>query len=147
VLSLVRAGQASANIYGNLLQSLSTTFFVLQDDQPLLIYTLLVLCEHESGLAAESESLVRRCKEAMATMEAVISSQPVYVKHFLLHCAASSKRALSASSDCPSWILQKGVSFFVGNSTIIISKPPPLGGAQHATTTDHGPLNFTDASL
>jgi hypothetical protein len=76
VLSLVRAGQASANIYGDLLQSLSTTLFVLHDDQPLPIDALLVLCEHESGLAAERESLVRRCKEAMATMEAVIS--PAY---------------------------------------------------------------------
>jgi hypothetical protein len=43
VVSLVRAEQASANMYGDLLQSLLTTLFVLQDGQPLPIDALLVL--------------------------------------------------------------------------------------------------------
>ena len=76
VLSLIRAGQASANIYGDLVQSLSTTIFVLDDEKALPIDSLLVLCAHESGLPAEQISLVQRCQQAVAIIEAVIN--PAY---------------------------------------------------------------------
>jgi hypothetical protein len=78
VLSLIRVGQASASIYGDLCKSLSTTLWLLQPQQQkqdlLPVDALLVLCQHESGLPAERDSLLKRCEEAMEAMEAVISS-------------------------------------------------------------------------
>jgi hypothetical protein len=74
VLSLIRVGQASATIYGDLLQSLSTTLWLLQQEKDLLpVDALLVLCQHESGLTAERDSLLERCQQATEAMEAVIS--------------------------------------------------------------------------
>ena len=74
VLSPVRAGQASANIYGDVLQSLSTAKLVLiEKDQTLPTNSLLILCEHESGLPCEKDSLAERCQNAIDTIQAVIS--------------------------------------------------------------------------
>eukprot|EP00536_Pseudo-nitzschia_multiseries_P003783 jgi/Psemu1/186574/e_gw1.59.102.1 len=65
-LILIRAGQAGANVYGELLQSLDTT--------KCFVEALLHMCEHESGLPAERESLLRRCRDAIDAIEAVVSS-------------------------------------------------------------------------
>ncbi|KAL3915457.1 MAG: hypothetical protein SGILL_005645 [Bacillariaceae sp.] len=80
VLSLIRAGQAGANVYGELLQSLATTTFVLQendeegDGDDIPIQDLLHLCQHESGLPAERHSLLDRCRSAISTIEEVVST-------------------------------------------------------------------------
>jgi hypothetical protein len=74
VLSLVRAGQASANIYGDLLQSLSTAQLLLtSENESLPTNSLLALCAHESGLPCTRNSLVERCQNALDSIEAVIS--------------------------------------------------------------------------
>ena len=73
ILSLVRAGQASANIYGDVLQCLSTAKLVLEEEQALPINSLLSLCEHESGLPCEKDSLVERCHETIDTIQGVVS--------------------------------------------------------------------------
>jgi hypothetical protein len=78
VLALIRAGQASARVYGELLQTLSSTGIVLQDpsfqkDEKNTIQSLMVLLEYESGLSAQHELLAERCREAVEAIEAVIS--------------------------------------------------------------------------
>ncbi|CAJ1966258.1 unnamed protein product [Cylindrotheca closterium] len=75
VLSLIRAGQASANIYGELLQTLSNVELVLAEKNGgLPTAALLALCEHESGIPCSRDSLVQRCNNAVAVIESVISS-------------------------------------------------------------------------
>eukprot|EP00980_Cylindrotheca_fusiformis_P013449 scaffold3437_cov113-Cylindrotheca_fusiformis.AAC.16 len=77
VLSLVRVGQASANIYGDVLQSLSTPQLLFaSENTPLPIDALLTLCAHESGLPCSRTSLVERCRKATDIIEAVVS--PVF---------------------------------------------------------------------
>jgi len=71
-LSLIRAGQSSASIYGELLHTLAVTRFVLSKQNVLPVHDLLTLCSHESGLIAEHESLRVRCQGAMAAIEAII---------------------------------------------------------------------------
>jgi MutS domain V len=72
VLSLIRAGQASAAIYGELLHTLAVTRFVMSHDHSLPVNELLTLCSHESGIVAEHNSLRLRCERAMAAIEAII---------------------------------------------------------------------------
>lgn len=75
ILSLVRAGQASANIYGDVLQSLSTAQLVLNSENAQFpTNSLLTLCAHESGLPCTRRSLSERCRKALEIIEAVISS-------------------------------------------------------------------------
>eukprot|EP00934_Nitzschia_sp_Nitz4_P009256 Nitzschia sp. Nitz4//scaffold27_size158506//76952//80746//NITZ4_002602-RA/size158506-processed-gene-0.266-mRNA-1//-1//CDS//3329545494//9246//frame0 len=75
VLSLIRAGQASANIYGELLQMLDVTMYVLKQANWNSDATeaLLTLCSHESGLVADRESLLERCLEAERAIESIVS--------------------------------------------------------------------------
>jgi hypothetical protein len=78
-------GQAGANVYGELLQSLDTTMYILDmydsdDDEEdseitqLFVDALLNIAQHESGLPATRESLLERCREAVTAIEAVVSS-------------------------------------------------------------------------
>jgi hypothetical protein len=79
-LILIRAGQAGAGVYGELLQSLDTTMYILEscedeDETPEpFVEALLHMCEHESGLPAKRESLLERCRDAVAAIKAVVSS-------------------------------------------------------------------------
>lgn len=78
VLALIRAGQASAQVYGELLQTLHATGIVLQDpsfqkDENNTIHSLMVLLEYESGLSAQHKLLAERCRKAVGAIEAVIS--------------------------------------------------------------------------
>lgn len=73
ILSLIRAGQASASIYGELLHTLAVTRYIVVPGQDILpVEELLTLCSHESGLVAERESLSNRCDEAMHAIETII---------------------------------------------------------------------------
>ncbi len=80
-LILIRAGQAGAGVYGELLQSLDTTMYVLEsfDDEKdetmeAFVEALLHICQHESGLPAKRDSLLDRCRDAVSSIEAVVSS-------------------------------------------------------------------------
>ena len=98
VLALLRAGQANARIYGEILHSLSTTEIILQDysNRPMrddgsngnnndddndnedstarrMISSLMTLLQHESGLASDAASLLERCRKATMVIEDVIS--------------------------------------------------------------------------
>ncbi|KAG7371907.1 MutS2 protein [Nitzschia inconspicua] len=79
VLSLIRAGQAGANVYGELLQSLATTAYILNEndgdtEEGIPLSDLLNLCQHESGLPAERSSLLNRCQATIKAIEDVVST-------------------------------------------------------------------------
>ena len=80
-LILIRAGQAGAGVYGELLQSLDTTMCVLEscvgednESMEAFVDALLHICQHESGLPAKRDSLLERCEDAVAAIEAVVST-------------------------------------------------------------------------
>jgi hypothetical protein len=78
VLALLRAGQASAPVYGELLQAMAATVMVLDiqsngECSTKLVEPLMTILEHESGMAAEPQSLKKRCMDAMTLIENVVS--------------------------------------------------------------------------
>ena len=77
VLALLRAGQASAQVFSELLSALDATIAFLDtlqnDDYEDVISPLMTLLEYESGIAADPVSLRARCVEAVDVIESVIS--------------------------------------------------------------------------
>lgn len=78
VLGLLRAGQASAQVYGELLQSMTATVMVLElettgECKTMLIEPLMKILEHESGLSANPDSLKARCVKTISLIENVVS--------------------------------------------------------------------------
>lgn len=75
ILSLLRAGQASAQVYGELLQSMNATIIVLDmlKNEGSLVDDLMLMLSYESGMSAEVDSLRARCIDAMETIESVVS--------------------------------------------------------------------------
>lgn len=76
VLSLLRAGQASAQVYAELLKTLYGTLQVLDSFEKSDGDTLkcfMTILKHESGLAADPTSLRQRCMDTMELVEASIS--------------------------------------------------------------------------
>lgn len=75
MLSLLRAGQASAQVFGELLKVLHGTVAVLDtfEGETHVLSALLILVEYESGLAADSNSLRKRCADAIESIESVLS--------------------------------------------------------------------------
>lgn len=79
-------GQANANVYGELLHTLSDTINVLAnifESEPneskidgeiaeSFISAILYICEHESGLPTTRELLLTRCQEAVGEIRSVI---------------------------------------------------------------------------
>jgi MutS domain V/MutS domain I len=76
VMSMVRAGQASAQVYSELLRALDSTIQVLdvlsQSHSNDVVRSLMVLLEYESGMAADPSSLRQRCLDAIQVMEDVL---------------------------------------------------------------------------
>jgi hypothetical protein len=81
VLALLRAGQASAQVYGELLQALDATETIIDLFRPTnnIIDSLMVVVEYESGMAADANSLASRCHSAKEAIENVIS--PLHHPH------------------------------------------------------------------
>jgi hypothetical protein len=78
VLALLRAGQASAQVHGELLAAMDATVAVLDtlsfdNTSNNMIDPLMTLLEHESGIAADSDSLSFRCVLAINVIQDVIS--------------------------------------------------------------------------
>jgi DNA mismatch repair ATPase MutS/predicted GIY-YIG superfamily endonuclease len=75
ILALLRVGQASAQVYGELLAALNTTSVLLDafHEQSALVKSLMVLLKYESGMAANASSLRFRCDEAIAAIESIVS--------------------------------------------------------------------------
>ena len=81
VLSLLRAGQASADVYRELIHTLSTTVMLLEsfsDEETRTLESLMRLIEFESGIAASPDSLCQRCKEAISAIEATVCTTMYY---------------------------------------------------------------------
>lgn len=75
VLALLRAGQASAQVYTEMLKSMHSMVLLL-DTFPSnsdFVQSLMTLLEYESGLAGDPDSLRDRCHEAIKEIEAIIS--------------------------------------------------------------------------
>ncbi|CAB9512045.1 protein MutS [Seminavis robusta] len=79
-LSLIRAGQASAHVYGEQLHAMAATVALLelgennnQEVQEQMVDPLLTILQHETGMAAECQSLKTRCLEAIEIIEGVVS--------------------------------------------------------------------------
>lgn len=74
ILALLRAGQASAHVYGELLQTMhSITHFLNGLESPRVVEAIMTLLEFESGMAADLDSLKQRCNDAVGMIEDVIS--------------------------------------------------------------------------
>jgi hypothetical protein len=94
ILALIRAGQAGAHVYGEVLQTLHATILILDlfsslsndaytvdENKPLIttsdaMTSLMTILEYESGMAASPASLKRRCSEAIGAIEKVLC--PIY---------------------------------------------------------------------
>ena len=74
-LALLRAGQASAQVYAELLRAMHSTILFLDafESDESLVHSLMILLEYESGLAADPVSLRQRCLDAIDTIESVVS--------------------------------------------------------------------------
>jgi MutS domain V/MutS domain I len=76
VLAMVRAGQASALVYSELLRALDATNLILdvleREDDSDVVKSLMTLLEYESGMAADPSSLKRRCLDAIDVIEDVL---------------------------------------------------------------------------
>lgn len=78
VLAMIRAGQASAQVYSELLRALCATNLVLDvlisrpDQSNVVVTSLMTLLEYESGMAADPLSLRRRCLDAISVIEDVL---------------------------------------------------------------------------
>ena len=77
VLALLRAGQASAQVFAELLRAMHSTILLLDTLQNSeLVEALMVILEYESGMAADPASLRLRCDEASKVIETIVS--PLY---------------------------------------------------------------------
>ena len=87
VLSLLRAGQASAQVYGEILSAMTATVMVLEletagECKTQLIEPLMKILEHESGLSADPDSLKERCVSAISLIENVVSPMHHAARNF-----------------------------------------------------------------
>lgn len=72
IVALLRAGQASAPVYGEILSVLNSTLKTIFSSS--WIDPMMTLLEFESGIAADPESINARCSEAVRVIEEVVSS-------------------------------------------------------------------------
>jgi predicted GIY-YIG superfamily endonuclease len=81
VLAMIRVGQASAQVYAELLHTLHSTILILDlftrdqgsdAEESASVEALMTLLEYESGMAADPASLRSRCHDAIAVIEAVL---------------------------------------------------------------------------
>jgi len=71
IVALLRAGQANAHVYGDVLSALDSTLKTLHTYT--WIDPMMTLLEFESGIAADPVSINARCSEAVDIIEAVVS--------------------------------------------------------------------------
>ena len=83
VLSLLRAGQTSANVFRELLACLDSTISVIDeqlmkkessDTNNNFLKPLMILLSHESGMAAEPVFMKERCLDTMKIIEEVVNA-------------------------------------------------------------------------
>jgi len=79
VLSLIRAGQASAQIFREVLISIDSTVSIIDmcsndNVDSEMIYSLMNILRYESGMDASPENLKNRCLDAAQVIEEVVST-------------------------------------------------------------------------
>jgi len=74
VLAMLHAGQASAEVHGELLRVMHsfTLFLDILDNEDETSSSLMTFLEYETGMRADPVSLRERCNEAIGVMEAVL---------------------------------------------------------------------------
>ena len=74
VLSLIRAGQASAQVFRDILTSLESSVSVINSyrEDPNIVTPLLSILRYESGIDAEQTNLKERCLDAMQLIKQVV---------------------------------------------------------------------------
>lgn len=85
VVSLIRAGQASALVYREILSSLDAATAILDSYSEVphkdnvidcdIVSPLMILLKHETGLAADPFSLYKRCIQAKKMIEDVVNTE------------------------------------------------------------------------
>lgn len=83
VLSLIRAGQASAQIFREVLVSLDSTVSIIDmcsnnEADSEIIHSLMDILRYESGMDASPENLKNRCLDAAQVIEEVVSPHDVF---------------------------------------------------------------------
>ena len=76
VLSMLRAGQASAEVFSEILRTLHSTIQVVdtfeKQGKTTELSALITILQYESGMATDADSLRQRCHEAIIAIEEVI---------------------------------------------------------------------------
>jgi hypothetical protein len=90
IISLVRAGQASAQVFCELAETLETTICVLEDPSLIqngfgLVAPLLQMVEYESGVPADPESLRKQCQATLDAISQVVRLPPSPSRHHSHH--------------------------------------------------------------
>jgi MutS domain V len=77
VLSLLRAGQASSQVYQELLAALKSTVTVIDmfGSDSDIIASLITVLEYETGMAASANFLKQRCLDAVDVIENVVAAE------------------------------------------------------------------------
>ena len=77
MLSLLRAGQASAQVFQELLQATKSTVQLIDTfgTHSTVVQSLMTLLEYETGMAADPESLRLRCSEAAEVIQSVVATE------------------------------------------------------------------------
>lgn len=77
VLSLLRAGQASSQVYQELLTALKSTVAVIDTFGPDsdIVSSLMTILEYETGMAASATFLQQRCLNAIDAIENVVATR------------------------------------------------------------------------
>ncbi len=76
ILSLIRAGQASAQVFRDIVTTIESSVNVLNaySDEPDIVSPLMSILRYESGIDAEQNNLKERCLDAMQIILNVVST-------------------------------------------------------------------------
>jgi MutS domain V len=126
ILAMIRAGQAGAHVYGEILQTLHATILILDlfssrstdyndhESQGTTdaMTSLMTLLEYESGMAASPTSLKRRCSEAIAAIEDILC--PIYHLTGPMDDTENDERISDCSNLIPQSFLERNEAIWRG---------------------------------
>eukprot|EP00548_Thalassiothrix_antarctica_P007419 CAMPEP_0194140440 /NCGR_PEP_ID=MMETSP0152-20130528/9984_1 /TAXON_ID=1049557 /ORGANISM="Thalassiothrix antarctica, Strain L6-D1" /LENGTH=1402 /DNA_ID=CAMNT_0038838687 /DNA_START=399 /DNA_END=4607 /DNA_ORIENTATION=+ len=79
IVALLRAGQASAPVYSDILLALKNTISIIETNtsnnnkDTTIVEPMMKLLEYETGLAANPTSVTHRCRDAITIIQSVVS--------------------------------------------------------------------------
>jgi len=77
ILSLIRAGQASAQVFRDILSSIESSVSVLNTSQKI-VPPLMTILRHESGIDSQANNLRERCLDVIQIIENVVCTHDPY---------------------------------------------------------------------